>query len=148
MQSNIAIVDCTCEFSLVFSDFILYFHSVIGMLLFQKIAAKAAEERQLRKRQDWPWYRVKAAVEAKNKTLSAVAIANGLSPSAVHKVKQIPIPRVQKILAEVIGHSPQAVWPTRYDRRGKPVRSYLWVKDNTHGANRNLQKQEGSLVRP
>jgi len=97
----------------------------------------------LRKRQDWPWYRVKAAVEAKNKTLSAVAIENGLSPSAVHRIKRIPIPLVQKILAKLIGFSPQAVWPTRYDHRGNPVRSYLWVKDNTCGANRNLQKQEG-----
>lgn len=83
------------------------------------------------KKADWPWYRIKAAVEAKGLNLTLVALAAGLDPSSLPKLKTTPIPRVQAILAEAIDQDPRAVWPTRYQEDGNPVPRHQWIKNNT-----------------
>lgn len=71
--------------------------------------------------QDWHPERVKAAIRMTGTTLTALALDNGLSESAVRRALTQPWPRVQAIIAKHLGLAPQTIWPSRYDPRGKPL---------------------------
>lgn len=78
---------------------------------------------------DWPWYKVKAALEARGLTLADIARERGYSVSSAHKVKRIFIPKMQAHIAEALDEKPEAIWPTRYDRKGTPIRFRPWQKN-------------------
>lgn len=61
---------------------------------------------------------IKAAVRKKGKTLKSIALAGGLSESACRKALDIPSPRAEKLIADVINKPLHEIWPARYDRRG------------------------------
>jgi Ner family transcriptional regulator len=76
----------------------------------------------MRQPTDWHAEDVKAAVRKTGTTLTALALANGLSESAVRLVLIRPWPKVQAIVARHIGLRPQDIWPSRYDALGRPLR--------------------------
>lgn len=97
------------------------------------------------RKRDWPWWKVKGLLESRGKTLKDVAVENGFSRWAAIKVKRIPIPRLQALIAVALDRRPQDIWPTRYDRRGQPVRPYaVWIKNNTVDDPRNVQKRKAA----
>jgi Ner family transcriptional regulator len=71
---------------------------------------------------DWHPEDVKAAVRKTGLSLTALALAHGLSESAVRRALTQPWPRVQQLIARHLGLQPQAIWPSRYDARGRPLR--------------------------
>lgn len=71
--------------------------------------------------QDWHPEDVKAAVRKTGTTLTALALAAGLSESAVRMTLRRPWPRVQALIARHLGLPPQEIWPSRYDARGRPL---------------------------
>jgi Ner family transcriptional regulator len=74
------------------------------------------------KRPDWHPEDVKAAVRKTGTSLTALALANGLSESAVRRTLRCPWPKVQALIAAHLGIRPQEIWPSRYDARGRPRR--------------------------
>ena len=94
--------------------------------------------------EDWPWYDVKAAVERAGKTLAAIADDNDLDRSTVTKVKAVPIPRIQSIIAAAIGEDPTTIWPTRYGDEGAPVPRHQWLKDNRARQRGHVQKRQAA----
>lgn len=70
---------------------------------------------------DWHPEDVKAAVRKTGSSLTALALANGLSESALRRALLTPWPRAQAIIAKHLGRKPQAIWPSRYDARGVPL---------------------------
>ncbi len=94
----------------------------------------------MRRSKDWPWYRVKAAVEAQGGPLVEVAIASGVGSSSICHVKRWPNPRLQSAIAKTIGVSAATIWPTRYDKQGQPVSRHNWIKLNTVPTRRRVKK--------
>ena len=82
-------------------------------------------------RTDWHPEDVKAAVRKTGATLTSLAVGHGLSESAVRRALISPWPRVEAIIARHLGKKPQAIWPSRYDARGRPL-SGLHAADKQH----------------
>ena len=74
------------------------------------------------KRHNWHPEDVKAAVRKTGTSLTALALAHGLSESAVRRALIRPWPRVEAVIAAHLGRQPQDIWPSRYDARGRPLR--------------------------
>ena len=87
---------------------------------------------------DWPWWRVKAALEERGTTLAATARSIGLTKAAANRTKVVPGPRMQAAIAAAIGLSPMAIWPSRYTAEGRPVFRTGWLK--AHGRDKTGRK--------
>jgi Ner family transcriptional regulator len=55
-------------------------------------------------------------------TLAQLAIRNGLSGGYCHQALWKPYPAAEQMIADAIGLPPQAIWPERYGRDGRPNR--------------------------
>ena len=63
---------------------------------------------------DWHKADIKAALEKEGLTLTQIAKKNQLGSSTIYNVFHRPYPRVEKMIADYIGVSPQEIWPSRY----------------------------------
>jgi Ner family transcriptional regulator len=72
--------------------------------------------------QDWHPADVLAALKKRGHTLAGLSVANGYHPTAAGKALKAPWPAVEWFIAGALGLSPQAIWPSRYDRDGLPRR--------------------------
>ena len=100
-----------------------------------------------RERQDWHPEDVKAAIRKRGSTLTALALANGLSESAVRRALICPWPKVQAVIAQHLGLRPIEIWPTRYDARGRPLRGLRSIDAQHRSAGRptpHRQKSEAA----
>lgn len=95
-------------------------------------------------RRDWPWWRVKAGLEARGLSLTALAAAHGVTKWALCKAKYRPQPKAQTILAEALGKVPQAIWPSRYHPSGASISSTVWLKSSAGGAASHRQKRRAA----
>jgi Ner family transcriptional regulator len=73
------------------------------------------------KPQDWHAEDIKAAIRKTGVTLTSFALAHGLCESAVRQTLRRPWPRVEALIAGHLKLRPQAIWPSRYDARGRPL---------------------------
>ncbi len=71
-----------------------------------------------RERREWILYRLRVA----GYTLSSLARELGVARRTPQVALHRPYPRMERILAETIGHAPHELWPERYDANGKPNR--------------------------
>lgn len=83
------------------------------------------------------WELIKGALRARGSSLSAVARSLGLSREAVHHVRNRPYPAVEAAIAKVVGDSPAALWPDRYDKAGAPKRK----RPNAPMANPRIRRE-------
>jgi len=67
---------------------------------------------------DWHPADIKAALAKKGFTLSRVARENGYAETSPSNVFRKPWPAMEKIIADIIGFPPFAIWPSRYDVNG------------------------------
>lgn len=73
---------------------------------------------------DWHKADIKASLEKAGWSLRQLSFHHGYKNSSTLKgVFQTPWPKGERLIAEAIGHSPQEIWPTRYDDFGKPNRT-------------------------
>lgn len=63
-----------------------------------------------------------AAIRNAGYTLKALAEANDLSPAAISVALSKKWPKVERIIANVIGIPPQKIWPPRYPSEGLPIK--------------------------
>jgi Ner family transcriptional regulator len=69
---------------------------------------------------DWTKARIKAAIEDSGVSMAALGRANGYdTPQTFYAVLRLPYPKVQKIIAEHLGVTPQTIWPSRYQKAVK-----------------------------
>lgn len=69
---------------------------------------------------DWHRETIKAEIRKTGTTLSALAERHGYEESAVRVALGRPWPAVEKIVADLLGRHPKAIWPSRYDAEGRP----------------------------
>jgi len=73
-------------------------------------------------RADWHPADIKAALAKKGYTFARVARENGYVRNAPNSVLHKPWSQIERIVAEIIGVRAAEIWPSRYDRRGRPLR--------------------------
>lgn len=97
-----------------------------------------------RERHDWHPEDVKAAVRKTGTSLTALALANGLSESAVRRTLICPWPRVEALIAQHLGLRPQQIWPSRYDARGRPRRGLRSIGETHSSARQPIPHRQKS----
>ena len=64
---------------------------------------------------DWDRQDILAAIRKRGITAAELARRNGYAnPAAFYNVFKAPYPKVQNIIADYLGVTPQEIWPTRY----------------------------------
>jgi Ner family transcriptional regulator len=63
---------------------------------------------------------VKAAIQKRGFSLTALALLNGYSEAYLRMTLQRPMPRGEAIIARVLGVPAKLIWPDRYDANGRP----------------------------
>ncbi|HHV7522956.1 TPA: helix-turn-helix domain-containing protein [Burkholderia orbicola] len=67
---------------------------------------------------DWDKADIKCALEKKGWNVLALAKASGYSnASALRKAFDSSYPKAERIIASAIGVEPEAIWPSRYEKR-------------------------------
>jgi len=61
-----------------------------------------------------------AAIKKRGTTLSRLSQSYGYSPDALRNALTRPWPKAEAIIAEYLGTTPQAIWPSRYRSDGLP----------------------------
>jgi Ner family transcriptional regulator len=95
---------------------------------------------------DWHPEDVKAAIRKSGTTLTALALAHGLSESAVRMTMSRPWPRVEALIARHLGRRPQEIWPSRYDTLGQPRRGLRAVHERQRSAVRTPPHRQKSAA--
>lgn len=91
--------------------------------------------------QDWHPADIKAALaKAGGYTFARIAREHGYASNAPNSVLHKPWSHMEQIVADIIGVRPADIWPSRYDRRGQPLRSRSsWMRTkNNRIANRDV----------
>jgi Ner family transcriptional regulator len=69
---------------------------------------------------DWHPADVLAALKKRGHNLARLSVAHGYHPTAAGKALKQQWPAMERLVAEAIGVSPQAIWPSRYEGDGSP----------------------------
>ena len=67
----------------------------------------------------WSW--IHHRIKTKGFNWITLAEKHGCHPSTIKTAKDYAYPRIEKIIAEAIGMTPQALFPNRYTSDGKPI---------------------------
>lgn len=92
--------------------------------------------RDPQRRQAW----VVFALKQNGKSIAAIARDNGVTRQTLYSALLRPYPRMEKILADALGATPQKLFPERYDSNGLPVSradKSANKKNTTAGRSRN-----------
>jgi len=93
---------------------------------------------------DWHRERIKAAIRMTGISLTELSVRNGYEASAVAKALDRPWPAVERIIADHLGTTPQAIWPGRYMPDGTPrIRAHSGLD-----ANRSRDRRHRQIARP
>lgn len=76
---------------------------------------------------DWHPEEVKAAVRMNGTSLSELSREHGYADSAAGLALRQPWPAVEKIIASFLKKRPWEIWPSRYDRKHRPL-TRAWTK--------------------
>jgi Ner family transcriptional regulator len=71
--------------------------------------------------EDWHPADILAALKKRGHSLAGLSVANGYHPTAAGKALKQPWPAMELLLANALGLTPQAIWPSRYDQEGRPL---------------------------
>ncbi len=71
---------------------------------------------------DWHNADIKCALEKKGWSLSRLSKQYGYCRSACQVALFMPWPKMERLIAHVIGVPPYVIWPSRYDANGNPAR--------------------------
>jgi Ner family transcriptional regulator len=72
--------------------------------------------------EDWHPADIVAELRKKGWSLRQLSMHHHLSPGTLKAAIQVPYPNGEKLIAEAIGTTPWAIWPSRYDSHHQPNR--------------------------
>ena len=73
---------------------------------------------RIAKPSDWHPADVVAAVRKAGWSLRKLSIHHGYTPTALDNALHRPWPKAEKLIADVIGTTPEQIWPSRYLKKG------------------------------
>ena len=65
---------------------------------------------------------IKWQLDLRGLSLSAVSRIDDLHRGAAQQALRRQYPRLEKTIANLLGHRPEEIWPERYDANGHPLR--------------------------
>lgn len=100
---------------------------------------------------DWHHRDIIAAVWKAGSSIQRLSRENGYARDALALALRRPWPRAERLIAEAIGTTPQAIWPSRYhpdgaprSGRGERGRGSNKAKGSTRPPSVNVEKQEAA----
>jgi Ner family transcriptional regulator len=73
--------------------------------------------------EDWHPADIKASLAKAGWSLNQLGLSKGYrTKSALARALHGPYPKAERIIAKAIGVKPETIWPSRYDKSGKPNR--------------------------
>lgn len=69
----------------------------------------------------WAWLKYQLCIQ--NITFREIALAAGVKSQTLSKVRHMPYPKMERVLAAALGLSAQELFPERYDADGLPARN-------------------------
>jgi Ner family transcriptional regulator len=85
--------------------------------------------------QDWHPADVVAAIRKAGSSIRRLSLAHGFAEGSLRVALNRQWPNAEQILAEAIGLRPHQIWPSRYERDGRPKRK-RWDIPFSRGAGR------------
>ena len=86
---------------------------------------------------------IKRQLHARGWTLCGLSRAHGVSRSVAQVALRDPLPKWERIIADVLGVEPQQLWPERYDEHGRPNRPRGRTLAQRRVVKRSHHKQPG-----
>lgn len=71
---------------------------------------------------DWPPHYLLYRLRDSGTSYARISRLNGYCPTAALMANQAPWPKMERLIADAIGVTPQEIWPSRYNADGTPVR--------------------------
>ena len=90
------------------------------------------------KRRAW----VKYQVQLQGRSMAQLAADHGVKRATLYQTFQRPYPRMEAIIADAVGLTPQELWPERYDADGLPNRPNR--RSHTKGRKRTSKNVQDS----
>lgn len=75
---------------------------------------------------DWPWWRVREELARRGLKLSDVGRLAKVTTNAVSLVAYEPRMRLQAVIGDLLGLNPRQIWPSRYEKNGRPLMPSEW----------------------
>ena len=99
---------------------------------------------------EWTRATIVAAIKNKGHTLTGLAKINGYSSASISVCLCKPWPKVEKIIARVIGVPAHIIWPPRYDHKGMPIKRGKTKESSgmIHGTVGRPDRVRGKFSRP
>ena len=69
---------------------------------------------------DWHRAQVVAAVRMADETLAGLSRKHGYAVMTLRNALYLPATKYERIIAEILGTTPQKIWPSRYHKDGTP----------------------------
>lgn len=106
------------------------------------------EQTQLKQPRDWHGADIKAALEKSGTNLHRIGREQGYAPTSAYDVLRRPMPRLERLISNILGLAPQEIWPTRYDGEGRPLAGLRSVaKSKSMSPQRPMDKREPERAR-
>jgi len=70
---------------------------------------------------DWHKADIKAALEKEGWSLRRLSLFIGVNEAYVKRALYFPFPKYEKVIADTLGLTPRAIWPSRFDEDGNRV---------------------------
>lgn len=93
---------------------------------------------QKKSKETWMW--IKHRLELQGLTFGKIGTIYGVDKSCFTKVKTVPIPKNERILADYVGVEPWDLWPDRYDAAHNPNRISPRYQGHKHFLNNTQNK--------
>lgn len=82
---------------------------------------------------DWSGNKIRVAVKNSGTSIRQLSIAEGLKPESFGQALHRQYPNAERAIAQAIGCEPREIWPSRYERDGRPRRK-RWDMPIARGA--------------
>lgn len=87
---------------------------------------------------DWAW--IKYHLELRGLTFGKIAAKHGVDKTCFTKLKTVPMPKNERILADYLDLEPWDLWPDRYDSAHNPNRTSPRYPGHKHFLNNTQNK--------
>ncbi len=102
------------------------------------------------KKKDWTPEKIKYELDKIGFNYTKVDIRHGLSKNAAHKAARLPHKSGEQAIAEVLGLSPQEIWPSRFHLDGSRLERFSYdykPKKEKRNINKALKNKHCAEVR-
>ncbi|WP_446807999.1 helix-turn-helix domain-containing protein [Methylomonas sp. 2BW1-5-20] len=72
--------------------------------------------------EDWHPADIVASLRKAGWSLRKLSVSHGLAPGTLKVALSLPYPNGERLIAQALKLNPWQIWPSRYDRSGKPNR--------------------------